>query len=113
RSRRRRRGKRGISSWPPAYASVRSMPEVVISEYREDWPGRFRRLSRALRAALGEVALRIDHIGSTAVPGLAAKDIIDVQVTVADLDDPRIGPGMIGVGAVEGFKGTFDHEPPG
>jgi len=36
-----------------------------------------------LRAALGEVALRIDHIGSTAVPGLVAKPIIDVQISVA------------------------------
>lgn len=35
---------------------------------------------------IGSAALRIDHIGSTGVPGLAAKDVIDVQITVADLD---------------------------
>jgi GrpB-like predicted nucleotidyltransferase (UPF0157 family) len=43
----------------------------------------FLRQSGTLRAALGEVALRIDHIGSTAVPGLAAKPIIDIQISVA------------------------------
>jgi GrpB-like predicted nucleotidyltransferase (UPF0157 family) len=40
-----------------------------------------------LRSILGNEALRVDHIGSTSVPKLAAKDIIDIQVTVADLDD--------------------------
>jgi GrpB-like predicted nucleotidyltransferase (UPF0157 family) len=40
-----------------------------------------------MRDALGETVLRIDHIGSTSVPGLSAKDIIDVQVTVKDLGD--------------------------
>ena len=53
-----------------------------------DWTGRwteeFSTIGRALRRDLGSLALRIDHIGSTAVPGLAAKDILDVQVTVAD-----------------------------
>ena len=46
-------------------------------------PTLFLRQSGTLRAALGEVALRIDHIGSTAVPGLAAKPIIDMQISVA------------------------------
>jgi GrpB-like predicted nucleotidyltransferase (UPF0157 family) len=41
----------------------------------------------ALRAALGRTAIRIEHIGSTSVPGLAAKPIIDVQVSVTDLTD--------------------------
>lgn len=50
------------------------------------WPGLFAELGGSLRTALGEVALRIDHIGSTAVPGLAAKPVIDVQVSVADLE---------------------------
>jgi GrpB-like predicted nucleotidyltransferase (UPF0157 family) len=45
-----------------------------------------------LRKTLGDVAVRIDHIGSTSVTGLAAKDIIDIQVGVVDLDHPRLVP---------------------
>jgi GrpB-like predicted nucleotidyltransferase (UPF0157 family) len=56
---------------------------IRVVAYDDAWPARFLQLSRALRAALGEVALRIDHIGSTAVPGLPAKPVIDVQVSVA------------------------------
>jgi GrpB-like predicted nucleotidyltransferase (UPF0157 family) len=44
-------------------------------------------MAARLRAALGETALRIDHVGSTAVPGLMAKPTIDVMVTVTDADD--------------------------
>lgn len=89
------------------------MSEIVIVDHRPDWPPRFDHLAADLRRALGDVATRIDHIGSTAVPGLAAKDIIDIQVTVADLDDERIADALRSVGAIERFKGTFDHEPPG
>lgn len=89
------------------------MTEIVIRDPDPQWPSQFSRLGSDLRAALGEVAMRIDHVGSTAVPGLAAKDIIDIQVTVRDLDDPAIAPAMVSVGAVERFKGTYDHEPPG
>lgn len=89
------------------------MPEIVIVEYRADWPSRFDHLGAELRRVLGDVAIRVDHIGSTAVPGLAAKDVIDIQVTVTDLDDERIGAAMRAVGAIERFKGTFDHQPPG
>jgi GrpB-like predicted nucleotidyltransferase (UPF0157 family) len=39
-----------------------------------------------LRSALGDVALRIDHIGSTSIPGLDAKPIIDIQISVAALE---------------------------
>jgi GrpB-like predicted nucleotidyltransferase (UPF0157 family) len=46
---------------------------IEVVAYDPEWPGRFAELGRELRAGLGEVALRIDHIGSTAVPGLAAK----------------------------------------
>jgi dephospho-CoA kinase len=52
--------------------------------YDPHWPGRFNRLAARLRALLAEKALHIDHIGATAVPGLSGRDIIDVQVTVAD-----------------------------
>lgn len=59
------------------------MDRVVISPYDPAWPVRFVQLAAPLRAALGAVALRIDHIGSTSIPGLAAKPIIDIQVSVA------------------------------
>src|SRR5205085_2129958 len=80
---------------------------------RAEWPGEFEAVAARLRAALGERALRIDHIGSTSVPGLAAKDIVDLQVIVADLAplheafatagfEPRFGGEVVG-----------DHVPPG
>jgi GrpB-like predicted nucleotidyltransferase (UPF0157 family) len=82
---------------------------VVIVPYSERWPGEFARVGRRLRAVLGDRALRIDHIGSTAVPALDAKDRIDVQVVVADLGDANP---LGGDGYVE-FAPVADHEPPG
>src|SRR5579884_2135462 len=60
---------------------------IVIADYDPDWPARFRREQRRIAAALGPTAVRIDHIGSTAVPGLAAKPIIDIDVSVRDVED--------------------------
>jgi GrpB-like predicted nucleotidyltransferase (UPF0157 family) len=51
------------------------------------WPYRFEELRARLAATLGPVAVRIDHVGSTSVPGLVAKPILDVQVSVVDIDD--------------------------
>ena len=45
---------------------------IEIYEYQESWPAEFARIQAALSDALGQLALRIDHIGSTSVPGLAA-----------------------------------------
>jgi len=59
----------------------------VVVAYRADWPARAGALIAGLRQRLGEQALRIDHIGSTAIPGMAAKDIIDLQASVGSLDD--------------------------
>ena len=58
-----------------------------IVPYDTSWDGRARALIGRLRRGLGDVAVRIDHIGSTAVPGLGARPIIDVQVSVADVFD--------------------------
>ncbi|MGH9028253.1 MAG: GrpB family protein [Acidimicrobiales bacterium] len=60
---------------------------VVIVEYRSDWPGRAAELILALEEALAGHLDRIDHIGSTAIPGMAAKDLLDLQVGVSDLAD--------------------------
>ena len=59
---------------------------VIISAYQPSWPEEFRTIGGRIRELVGATAVRIDHIGSTAVPGLGAKDVIDVQVTVGDLD---------------------------
>ena len=84
------------------------MARPVIEPYSDRWPREFSRIGRALRGVLGERALRIDHIGSTSVPGLAAKDTIDVQVTVADLPDANL---LAGAGYRE-FAPVRDHRPP-
>ncbi|MFB9239016.1 dephospho-CoA kinase [Plantactinospora siamensis] len=51
------------------------------------WPEQYARIAARIGHAAGPAALRIDHVGSTAVPGLAAKDVLDIQLTVADLAD--------------------------
>lgn len=60
---------------------------VVIVEPDPGWPRAFERLRSRLARALGPRAVRIDHVGSTAVPGLSAKPVIDIQVSVPDVDD--------------------------
>jgi GrpB-like predicted nucleotidyltransferase (UPF0157 family) len=85
---------------------------LLIQPYDERWPAEFATVERLLREALGPVALRVDHIGSTAVPGLAAKDVIDVQIGVADLDDPRLEPALARLGATR-TDITSDHVPAG
>jgi GrpB-like predicted nucleotidyltransferase (UPF0157 family) len=60
---------------------------IVIADYDPAWPARFEAERGRVAVALGDQALKIEHIGSTSVPGLGAKPIIDVLVTVADPDD--------------------------
>lgn len=60
---------------------------IDVVAYDGAWAARFRAWRERLREALGPVAARIDHVGSTSVPGLAAKPIVDIQVSVADPED--------------------------
>lgn len=60
---------------------------VVIVDYDSDWPELFRKLAAPVRQALGDLALAVEHVGSTAVPGLAAKPVIDIDVVVSSTDD--------------------------
>jgi GrpB-like predicted nucleotidyltransferase (UPF0157 family) len=69
------------SSGPPEAGPV----ELV--EYRREWPARFAAERERLADVLGVLALSIAHIGSTAVPGLAAKPVVDIGVLVGDLAD--------------------------
>ena len=60
---------------------------IVVVPHRPEWRGTFRHHARCMAAALGKAALRVEHIGSTAVPGLAAKPIVDILHVVADSAD--------------------------
>ena len=84
---------------------------VEIIPYQESWPVEFQKIAASLRRALGDLALRIDHFGSTAVPGLAAKDIIDIQITVAALDE-RVLAAMKSIGYTLPAGEWRDHQPP-
>jgi GrpB-like predicted nucleotidyltransferase (UPF0157 family) len=87
--------------------------QIVITPYQDRWPREFHEAGTALRAVLGDLALRIDHIGSTSVPSLAAKDYIDVQVTVADLVKADTVAEALGAAGYRISVHTEDHRPPG
>lgn len=63
------------------------MPErITVVSYDPEWPHLFHSLGRRLRMRLQELAERIDHIGSTSIPGMAAKPILDIQISVRSLE---------------------------
>ncbi|HEY0072065.1 MAG TPA: GrpB family protein, partial [Chloroflexia bacterium] len=64
------------------------MPKVVIADYNPDWPAYFEEERGPLAAAFGPYALDIQHVGSTSVPGLAAKPVIDIAVATEDYPLP-------------------------
>jgi GrpB-like predicted nucleotidyltransferase (UPF0157 family) len=83
---------------------------IEIVDYKNSWPLEFRELASALRQGLGPLALRIDHIGSTSVPGLAAKDVIDIQISVAAFSPELLSAlSTLGYSQLEGFRS--DHRP--
>lgn len=63
-----------------------------IVEHDPAWADRYAEIEREVRGVLGDRLLEIQHIGSTSVPGLPAKPIIDVDLVVADPDDEVCGP---------------------
>lgn len=71
----------GAAEWiggPPAPVPVR------VVEYDAAWPARFEKVAAGILGSLGEAAQNVEHVGSTSVPGLPAKPVIDVDLTVAD-----------------------------
>lgn len=77
--------------WPGFQYASRSQPRapepVRVVAYDQGWPDRFAAWRDRLAGLLGPAARRIEHVGSTSVPGLAAKPVVDIQVSVADLAD--------------------------
>src|SRR5271170_4125789 len=74
---------------------------IELCEYRAEWPALFIREAQRIRATLGDRVLTLEHVGSTSVPGLAAKPIIDMILAVADsADEPAYVPAMESAGYV-------------
>ena len=85
---------------------------IVINDYNPAWPTEFEVIRRSLLEIVGPLALRIDHIGSTSVPGLGAKDVIDIQITVEALT-PEVRHKLIEAGYEHWEAMTQDHVPLG
>src|SRR5690348_9299056 len=58
--------------------------EVIVVDYDPNWPQLFESLRSAVWAVVADIAISIEHVGSTAVPGLTAKPVIDMDVIVPD-----------------------------
>lgn len=72
---------------------------IEIVDYDPRWPALFKREAQGIRAALGDRVLLLEHVGSTSVPGLAAKPRIDILLVVADsADEPTYVPALEAAG---------------
>ena len=84
--------------WPgfaTTEGSAREGDRIEILHYDPDWPNRYDRWRERIQSTVGAAAVTIEHVGSTSVPGLSAKPIIDIQVAVRDLrDEPAYVPGL-------------------
>ena len=89
---------------------AQSSEPVVIVPYDPQWPRTFESLREVYLRALGDLAVAVEHVGSTSVPGLAAKPIIDVDVVFRSCDDL---PGVVGLLAVLGYRHQGDIGVPG
>ncbi|MHA8114201.1 GrpB family protein [Kosakonia cowanii] len=77
------------------------MRKIVVVPYDEKWPELFNAESFLIKRLLGEVAKDIHHIGSTSVPGLSAKPVIDVLVEVSDINElDQCTPAMVNAGYI-------------
>ena len=100
----------------PAF-DVTRQHTLELVPYDPDWPVAFDAEAARLRRALGRLALRVDHNGSTAIPGLAAKAVIDIQVSVAVLQPmdtyrtPLLALGYVHIPHEDDAVCPFFHRP--
>jgi GrpB-like predicted nucleotidyltransferase (UPF0157 family) len=71
------------------------MDRIVVVDADPDWPKKFQEIAEYLSPFLGDSIVRIEHVGSTSVPGLAAKPIIDIDVVVANEEQVPVALGLI------------------
>ncbi len=95
---------------------MRPMSKPVIVDWQPRWPDEYAEIHGRLGASFGDLALAIEHVGSTSIPGMAAKDVIDIQVSVASLEPQEpIASALSDAGFAETPFGLLadDHIPPG
>jgi len=80
----------------PPDGLIEPRPAIEVVDYDPEWPRMFEAEAERLRAGLDDVVVRIEHVGSTSVPGLAAKPIVDIQVSVPDVHD------------LQSYRGAFE-----
>ena len=79
-----------LPGWELVESGARTVADPIeVVPYRDEWAAAFAEWRARLSGVLGDTAVRLEHVGSTAVPGLAAKPVIDIQVSVRDVDDER------------------------
>lgn len=84
---------------------------VTLADYDPAWPALFEREARRIRAALGDTVVRLEHTGSTSVPGLAAKPIIDITLTVPNsADEDAYLPRLEAAGYILRIREPHWHE---
>lgn len=84
---------------------------ILIVEYDQRWPAQYNQVAARIRTVLGEAVLAIDHIGSTSIPGLAAKPIIDIDLTLADpVDEAAYVPALERAGFILRRREPAWHE---
>lgn len=84
------------------------MSQIRIVDHNPAWEAEFEEIASELRVTTGNRAERIDHIGSTAVPNLAAKDVIDIQISVSDLAKSEVVELLKAIGYVN-VEGAADN----
>jgi GrpB-like predicted nucleotidyltransferase (UPF0157 family) len=102
-------GRPDSDAWVEGYAQRPLQIRVV--EYDDRWPADFRHLDSLVRAALGDRVRELHHVGSTSVPGLPAKPVIDLDLVVDDpADEPSYVPDLVAAGFEHVIREPWWHE---
>ena len=87
-----------------ATSTARASEPIELVAWDPRWLDQFQKMRQQLAGALGDTAVRIDHVGSTSIPGLPAKPVVDIQVSVPDIDDDEAYRGPV---ESQGFELRF------
>ena len=83
---------------------------VIVTEYSKDWPRKFAHEAKKMKDILGDELIEIHHIGSTSVPGLQAKPIIDMMRTMVNVNDSILA-GVVSSNAIGQFNKNVLLDP--